>query len=207
MARNPTTTRVLKRTEIENGTSAPPAEQSAPALTKREEAKQRHVSLKQAATLIGRDRNTLMKYLDDGMPFVEKADRDRGASWILDLADVVRWLEKRAAENASEKVGSKEGQITEDEAKRRRAVAQAFTAELEYAETARIVARINDMLDLVKRDYSEVSQRLKGVPDAIASKVDAKVSERVRATATELIGNTLKGLSAVKDIERIASGT
>ncbi|MGQ2909204.1 MAG: hypothetical protein ACT6QU_14765 [Aliihoeflea sp.] len=75
----PTSVRKIEdETEI---SSASPDDVSAP-LTKREAAKARCVSLKQAAALINRDRNTLMKYLDQGMPFVEKADRARGVSWM-----------------------------------------------------------------------------------------------------------------------------
>lgn len=188
-------------------TSAPLDLDSSPSMTRREAAKQRHVSLKQCAILLNRDRNTVMKYLDQGMPSVEKADRERGVAWVLDLGEVVRWLEERAADNVTQRLnGGKEGQINEDEAKRRRAVAQAFTAELEYAESARIVARIHDMLDLVREDYSEISSRLKGVPDAIASRVDSKIAEKVRKIAYELINETLFTLAAPKQIEKIAKG-
>ena len=205
MARSPKTKPLLNVADDVAISSTPLTDDSSPPLSKREAAKARHVSLKQCAVLINRDRNTIMKYLDQGMPAVEKADRDRGVAWVLDLGEVVRWLEDRAAQNASER-GSAEGQITEDEAKRRRAVAQAFTAELEYAETAKIVARIHDMLDLVRKDYSEISLRLQGIPDAIAARVDSKHVERVRKTAHELINQTLNALAAPKEIEKIAEG-
>jgi phage terminase Nu1 subunit (DNA packaging protein) len=205
MARPSKSKPVLNDISDDANYSTPLPDDSPPLMSKREAAKARHVSLKQCAVLINRDRNTIMKYLDQGMPVVERADRDRGVAWVLDLGEVVRWLEERAAENVSART-SKEGLITEDEAKRRRGVAQMYTSELEFAENAKVVARIHDMLDLVRKDYSEISLRLQGIPDAIAARVDSRHTEKVRKAAMELIGQTLNALSADQEIEKIAEG-
>jgi phage terminase Nu1 subunit (DNA packaging protein) len=177
--------------------SAPRDDEAATPLTKREAAKARCVSLKQAAALLNRDRNTLMKYLSQGLPYVEKADRDRGVSWMLDLGDVVRWLEERAAKNVADRLSAGEG-MTEDQAKARTAVAKMITAEAEAAEIVKLVAKIHDMLDLVKKDYTELRLRLVAVPDALAGKVDAKVSDKVRNAAREQIKEALEALKADK---------
>ncbi len=150
--------------------SAPPSEDSAPPLSRREAAKARQVSLKQASDLLGRDRNTIMKWLANGCPYVEKADRDRGMSWILDLGDVVKWLEERAAKNVADRLGGIESQITEDEAKRRIAVAKMIVEETEAAEATKMVAKIHDMLKLVRRDYNELRSRLVTIPDVLPTR-------------------------------------
>lgn len=56
------------------------------------------------------------------LPYVEKVDRDLGKAWSFDTAEVVRWLEKRAADTAAEKLGVSglDGKTSEEEAKRRR---------------------------------------------------------------------------------------
>lgn len=63
------------------------------------------MSLKQLAAFLSRDRNPVMKYLDQGMPAVEKADRDRGAAWVIDSSEAVRWLEERATKNVADRFG------------------------------------------------------------------------------------------------------
>ena len=181
--------------------SAPPDDQSAPPLTKRDEAKARCVSLKQAAALLNRDRNTLMKYLDHGMPFVEKADRDRGVSWVLDLADVVRWLEERAAKNVADRLSSGEG-MSEDQAKARTAVAKMLIAEADAAETIKLVAKVHDMIDLVRSDYTELRLRLMAVPDTLAGKVDSRIADKIRTVSSEQIRNALEALTADQDEDK-----
>lgn len=197
-SRKITPSTVLNPAEDIAGSPTPHHEDSSPPLTKREAAKARHVSLKTAAAMLNRDRNTVMKWLDQGCPFVERGDKERGISWILDLADVVKWLEERAAKNVADRMGGIEGQITEDEAKRRIAVAKMITEETEAAEAVKMVARVHEMLAIIKKDYAELRSRLMGVPDALAAKVDAKMRDRVRKASEDLIRNALASLSADK---------
>lgn len=160
----------------------------------RDGAKRRHVSLQEAAALLDRDRNTVKKWLEkEGCPYVQRADRDLGQAWVLDIADIVRWLEKRAADAAADKMSlDGEGRTSEDEAKRRRAVVQAIMAEIELAELLQAVVRISLVTDRVAADYAELRARLLGVPDAVAGhfpafaaevkdKVDAQIRTALRA--------------------------
>lgn len=179
-----------------------PDDDSAPmSSARREAAKSRYVSLKEAATLLDRDRNTVTKWIDQGCPFVERGDRELGKKWVLDLAAVVRWMEKRAADAAAEKLGaSADGVTSEDEAKRRRAVAQAIIAEVEAAETLRTVVRISAVIDRVAADYNDIRGRMMAVPDAIAGRVEQRVAERVREIADEQVRNALKALKADRSL-------
>jgi len=190
---------LLSGAEVPDST---PDKDSAPvSAARREAAKSRYVSLKEAASLLDRDRNTLTKWLDQGCPYVEKADRDLGRAWVLDLGEVVRWMEKRAADAAAEKLGAAgDGVTSEDEAKRRRAVAQAIIAEVEAAETLRTVVRISAVIDRVASDYNEIKSRMMAVPDAIAGRVEQRVSDSVRAIADEQVRNALKALKADRSL-------
>lgn len=168
---------------------------------RREAAKVRHVSLKEAASLLDRDRNTIMKWIDAGCPFVEKADRDLGKAWVLDIADIVRWLEDRSARLTAEKLGvNAEGAITEEEAKRRRAVAQAVIAEIEASEVLKTVVRTSAAIERVASDYAEIRSKMMAVPDAIAGRVEQRVSGKVRSIADEIIRLALESLKVDREL-------
>ncbi|TAW65425.1 hypothetical protein ELI15_14115 [Rhizobium ruizarguesonis] len=199
---------LLKSVEDDEDFSAPLDSDSTPLLTRREMAKQRHVSLKQLATLLNRDRNTIMKYLDQNMPYVEKADRDRGVQWVLDISECVRWLEERSAKNVTEKMGSGTDNLPSlDVIEKRTKAAKMYTAEAEMAETIGVVARIHDVLSLIKRDYAELRVRLMAVSDSVSAKFDEKIAERIKVAITEQIVSALLTLRADADVEKIQDKT
>lgn len=175
-------------------------------LSRRDADKACHMSLSQFATFVGRDRNTIQKYLDRSMPYVQKADRDRGVPWILHSADCVRWLEDEAARSVAAKLNGDTSGITEDEAKRQIAIAKMVVAQQEAAEIVRIVARLDQILPLIKQDYSELRIRLMAVPGTLASKVEERLSVKVREEATKAIKSALTVLRADEKVEKIASG-
>lgn len=168
---------------------------------KREAAKARHVSLKEAATLLDRDRNTIMKWIDHGCPAVEKADRALGRPWVLDLAEVVRWLERRAADTAAEKSGDGSGKITEGEAKRRKMVAGMLTAETEAAELMRTVVRIGDVIDGVASDYNEIRGRLLSISDEVAASVETSLRAKVKEAVDTKVREALKALKVDRELD------
>ncbi|MDH0123289.1 terminase small subunit [Brucella intermedia] len=172
--------------------------------SRRSAARERLVSLKELASFLDRDRNTVMKWLDHGLPYVEKADRDLGKAWSFDTAEVVRWLEKRAADTAAEKLGASglDGKTSEEEAKRRRAVAAAIITELEAAEAVKTVVRVSHIVDRISTDYAEIRSRLMSLPDAIAGRVEAKVAQKVREIADEQVRSALKALRVDRDFQQ-----
>ncbi len=174
--------------------------------SRRAASKDRLVSLKELASFLDRDRNTVTKWLDHGLPFVEKADRDLGKAWSFDTAEVVRWLEKRAADAAAEKLGATglEGKTSEEEAKRRRAVAAAIITELEAAEAVKTVVRVSHVVDRISSDYSEIRSRLMMLPDAIAGRVEASVAQKVREVADKQVRSALEELRVDKDFQHAA---
>lgn len=171
--------------------------------SRRSASRDRLVSLKELASILDRDRNTISKWLDIGLPYVDKADRDLGKAWSFDTAEVVRWLEKRAADTAAEKLGvlGSDGKTSEDEAKRRRAVAAAIITELEAAEAVKTVVRVSHVVDRISADYSEIRSRLMSLPDAIAGRVEASVAQKVREVADKQVRSALKSLRVDKDFQ------
>ncbi len=204
MARKKSEATVLKSgDEMSELISTDPSERNISA-SRRSAARERLVSLKELASFLDRDRNTVTKWLDHGLPFVEKGDRDLGKAWAFDTAEVVRWLEKRAADTTAEKLGMTglDGKTSEEEAKRRRAVAAAVITELEAAEAVRTVVRVSHVVDRISQDYSEIRSRLMMLPDAIAGRVETKVSQKVREVADKQVRKALEALRVDKDFEQ-----
>ncbi|WP_296071495.1 terminase small subunit [uncultured Agrobacterium sp.] len=210
MARQKSSSRVRKSAEPSGEIASPPheiPEDSAPAVTRREAAKLRLVSVKQAATLLNRDRNTVQKWLDRGCPFVTKGDRALGIAWELDLADVVKWLEERAGENAAEKFASStDGQVSEDEAKRRKALAQAVVAELDMLERLDTIVLKSDVLDLIAADYGEIKAKLISISDTVGASVDPAIATHVSGIVDKHIRKALASLKAIKKLTEAEDG-
>ncbi|MDX1216300.1 hypothetical protein GOL99_12220 [Sinorhizobium medicae] len=168
--------------EIDDLVSIPP-DDTAPLTSKSEAAKLRLVSVKQCAMLLNRDRNTIQKWLDQGCPFVTKADRDRGIAWELDIADVVKWLEERAAKSVAEKFGDPNDKTSKEEGDRRKAVAAAVMAELDMLERLKSVVPVSSVLELWSKDYNEVRAKVMSLPDILAVNVDPSIAGAVRILA------------------------
>ena len=162
---------------------------------KRDAAQSRHVNQKKLAAFLDRDRTTIGKWIEAGMPYVVKANRDIGQEWIFDTAEVVRWREQRAAADVADKLGgTPEGATSEEEAKRRRQVAQAVVAELDMLERLRAVVPIDDVLDLWSKDYAEVRAKCMSLPDVLAANVDPAIASIVKAISDKHIRETLDKL-------------
>lgn len=160
-----------------------PPDDTAPLTSKSEAAKLRLVSVKQCAMLLNRDRNTIQKWLDQGCPFVTKADRDRGIAWELDIADVVKWLEERAAKSVAEKFGDPNDKTSKEEADRRKAVAGAVVAELEMIERLKSVVPVSSVLELWAKDHGEIKAKVMSIPEILAANVDPSIATTIRVLA------------------------
>lgn len=188
-------------TESVPETDTPDADSASLSQAKRDAARARRVSLKELAAFLDRDRNTVTKWLDQGCPYVQKADRDLGRAWVLDVSEVVRWLENRAASATADKLGASEnGLISKDEAERRTAIAKMTVAEKVAAETIAAVVPMSVVIDRVTADYTDVRARLMALPEAIAGRVEQRLADRVREVADEQVRNALKALRADKGL-------
>lgn len=158
---------------------------------------ERLVTMNQLETLLGYDRNTLSSYQKQGMPFVQKADRDRGITWLFDLAAVVDWLIQRSALNAAERLGLTEnGTVSLEEYKRLRAGAVWVIDQVKADRERDTVAPKQQMLDAVEGLLSTVRIKMSGLSDAVAGRIDADLIPVVRGVVDEEVRTLLATLTS-----------
>ncbi|MDH2313137.1 hypothetical protein [Methylobacterium brachiatum] len=133
------------------------------------------------AALLDVHRNTVAKWIDEGCPVIQRADRDRGIEWELSLSEIVEWRMSRAVQNAVASCQGEAGQITKEEADRRRAVANAIKSEIDADEALRAVVSRQDAVT----DMSTFCQVLKTGLSNMASKVAARAATMTSATEIE----------------------
>jgi phage terminase Nu1 subunit (DNA packaging protein) len=164
----------------------------------------RHVSLSQLSTLLGRDRNTIARWPDKGCPFIQRADKDSNIPWIFDVAAVVKWLEDQATDKALAKYESAEGNATEADGKRRKAVAAGIREEIALLKDLKAVVPVDYVLTSISKDYAEIKSIIMKIPDIIAANVDSAIAAHVRRVADKQIRdvmNTLQVKIAASDEE------
>lgn len=90
------------------------------------------VNRAELADVFGVSLPTVDAWVRDGCPFAEKGAK--GREWAFETADVHRWLVDRAVADVAAGYEGEIGVITADEAKRRKAVADAVVAEIKADE-------------------------------------------------------------------------
>ena len=173
------------------------------AAKKAEPAPRKTYSLVQAAAILEVHRNTLAKWLDQGAPAATRADRSRGVEWELSVADIVDWRVKRAVDDAVASYEGEGGEITTEEAKRRKAVAEAIVAEIEADEALKRVVAVADVADLVAAEYAAVRSHLQAVGAKIAGRAASMTNP---AEIQELVDAAiLEALEAMQHDRRLAA--
>lgn len=166
---------------------------------------ERLVTMNQLETLLGYDRNTLSSYQKQGMPYVQKADRDRGITWLFDLAAVVDWLINRSALNAAERLGlTEDGTVSHDEFKRLRAGAVWVIDQVKADRERETVAPKQQMLDAVEGLLTTVRTKLATLPDAVAGRIDADQIPVVRGYVDEEVRTLLESLTSANVAKIVA---
>ena len=146
------------------------------------------------AALLGRSLPTVDSWVRQGCPVVERGGR--GRQWRFNVSDVMQWRIKRAVADAVAKFDTPTGQITKDEADRRRAVAQAITAEVEADETLRSVVAVADAADQVAKEYAAVRAALLGLGARVSEAAAAATSApAIQELVDAEIITTLEGLT------------
>lgn len=135
-------------------------------------------SLTQAAAILEVHRNTLAKWLDQGAPAAQRADRVRGLEWELSIADIVDWRIRKAVDDAlaAYQGDGPAGLIAEAEAKRRKAVAEAIVAEIEADEALRHVVGVADVTDAVTALFARIRSLMTGLGAKIAGRAATMTS-------------------------------
>jgi phage terminase Nu1 subunit (DNA packaging protein) len=136
---------------------------------------------------------TLRKWVKtEGCPYIQQADKKAGRTWLFDSAAVVRWYADRAAKLAVERVGvSEDGVISTDEAKRRRWVALAISAELDTGEKLKEFVRVPVALRRFEHEAAKIRSALQNLPNAVAGHLAPCVRDLVKAKIMEAVSKTL----------------
>ncbi|RVL87664.1 DUF1441 family protein [Sinorhizobium meliloti] len=161
---------------------------SAPPLTSR------HVNASQLASLLGVHRNTVMGWPAKGCPVVQQADVSTGATWIFDVAEVVRWLRKKDVEDAIAKYQSEDGEVPEGVSKARKAYWAALDQQRETMLNLRKVIPTEYVKDQLSKEYAAVLTVISKIPDIIAANVEASLSAHVRKIADKEVRNAMQHL-------------
>jgi phage terminase Nu1 subunit (DNA packaging protein) len=106
-------------------------------------------NLEETAKLMGVSRHTVSGWIRQGAPIVSKSDRAHGIEWQLSFPDVFQWRLDRAVRDAVARTQTDGGQISKDEADRRKAVANALVAEVEADDVLKSVVSRADADSIV----------------------------------------------------------
>ena len=163
-------------------------------------------TLSVAERWLGTSRQTLTKYIrDQGAPYVS-APEGKGESWIVSVPKLHAWLiekrEKEAEQRVLDKLApdpeSPDGEMSKEEAQRRRAVADALMSEIKLdREAGRVV-----LIDLVKTALvsvlAPVRKRMLEYPQKIGREMNNRFGVDPNAAADVARGLVDKDLEALQ---------
>lgn len=149
-------------------------------------------SASEIADLLGVNRNTVAKWIRDGMP-TEGEPPAAGKPYMIDMAAAVRWLQERAAREAAEAMPTSpimgtapDGGESFEQAKTRKERALANAAEsdaaikaLNEAERRGAVGPYETLLDMVRVEYGRLSAKLSEVGPAVEAALKNGTPERI----------------------------
>ena len=109
-----------------------------------------------------------------GCPAIERGSK--GTNWKFDPAAVIDWRLKDAADEVTARFITGDGNMSREEADRRRAVALARSAEIELAERLKAVASVEDMATDTLSFCHVLKNGLDGAAHKIASRAASMTS-------------------------------
>ncbi|HEV2679431.1 MAG TPA: terminase small subunit [Rhodanobacter sp.] len=130
------------------------------------------VNRKQLADVFGVSLPTIDAWLRAGCPFDQRGGS--GKEWIFDTADVVRWREQRASDEAG-------GADVQDETalKKRKLSAEVRVAELDLMQKMGMVAPLDQVERVLTRTLAEVQSNLRGsLVTRLAAQLVGETDER-----------------------------
>lgn len=163
---------------------------------------QRQVSLATLENLLGKARGTINGWISrkvNPCPVVRRADRNRGVSWLLDIADVVAWLEDRAAESAAARFAGKEIEgdagESQEEAERLLAWTRYWREDLRLQADRGDVVRVDAVVTAVAGEYADLRQALESLPNKLAVELSGMTSpEAIQEMIADELRKALKSL-------------
>lgn len=155
----------------------------------------RIVTRNELAELLDVDLRTVDGWLRRGCPIVSKGGRGRAHE--IDSADVVRWLQDRAAEGRARV-------ISLDEARLRKTIAEAGLAELELDSARRMFAPIDMVAEVLGTVVGAVSRSIEALPAEVAPSVAAPRSPAAcRRLLEDAFAAALEALSSGPTIPEV----
>ncbi|MFW6028049.1 MAG: Terminase small subunit (DNA packaging protein Nu1) [bacterium] len=170
-------------------------------------------SLASAAAVMGVRRETLYDWINRrGCPFVTRGDGTRGIVWEISIPAVIDWRINGAVERALSGYQDESGKISKDEADRRRAVAQAITAEVAADEALDMVvarpdaeAAVAEFCMALKSGLSNANSRIASRAVSMASAPDiqrlceTELNRAFDAATAELTDKWLRGAEDMQE--------
>jgi phage terminase Nu1 subunit (DNA packaging protein) len=133
----------------------------------------RTYSLSEAAKILEVSRNTLMRWLDDGCPSIERGDKAAGKEWRLSIRNIVEWREEVASlEERKRWEHADTSELTAEEADRRRKVALMVQEEAKADEVLGSLVRVAD----VEQDYAERCASMRSKLEQIGAQVAGRAA-------------------------------
>jgi len=166
-------------------------------------------TLSVAERWLGTSRQTLTKYIrDQGAPYVS-APEGKGEGWVVSVPKLHAWLIEKREKEAEQKVLDKlapdpespTGEMSKEEAQRRRAVADAFMAEIKLDREAGRVVPIELVKPALVSVLAPVRKRLMEYPQKIGREINNRFGVDPNAAADVargLVDNELEALQAEK---------
>lgn len=137
--------------------------------------------------------HTVYKWLREGCPVHQQGIRGKQPH-LFQTSDVASWKEKKLLDginNNTDKIGF-------DEAKRRKAVAEAGIAEIALAKGRGEVAELDVIKKVVENAFATVASRLRKVPERVVMQVVGETDEiLIKRAILDEIDQALEALSLV----------
>ncbi len=157
----------------------------------------RIVNRSDLATLCNVSLPTVDAWVRKDCPAVERGSK--GREWRFDLAAVIEWRIARAVEDAVSGLMDEAGKVSKDEADRRRAVANAITAEVEADEALKsVVSRFDaesvmaDFCQALRSGLSNAGSKIAGRtatvtnPNEIRDLCESEINRAFQAAEKDL---------------------
>lgn len=138
--------------------------------------------------------NTIQSWVRQGCPVHKRGGH--GRPYEFDIADVIEWRRQRELDAITE-----DGEnVSLEEARKRRDLAHARIAELDYAERRRDLVEIDEVHRQVSEDYARMRARLRSIgkklaPIVLRLKKPAEIEKRIAREVDE----ALSELSSYED--------
>lgn len=150
------------------------------------------VSLSGLAAFFGVHRNTVTAWVKRGLPYVQKADRDKGVEWIFDTAEAAQWR----IDQAVHELGGDTRDLSPAILEQRKLAAETELAEVKAALAKGEVASLDEIRRQLADNASEVKARLRQIPSRAAPQLLGVQKEKeIKAILLDEIDEVLTSIA------------